>query len=251
MLRFMQTQMDAGSVIGRAFNIYKEQAGVLIPVALGLFLVVGILGGLASATLFLLPIYFVVAIIAHILFQGMVIALVSDVQDGRRDYTPGELVQSVVPVAVPLFLAALVAGLLTAISIITIVGPFILITAWFVVAPVIVVERVGPIAALGRSWQLVKPRFWQVFLTIFLLFLIVIVLSFVLGLIGAIAGDIGAIIVNVIAAAITAPVWALTAAVSYYALAGGTGTPQPAEGMNATPDPTVGTPPPPPPPPAH
>ena len=248
MLHFMQTQMDAGSVIGRAFTIYKEQAGVLIPVALGLFLVVGILGGLAGATLVLLPIYFVVAIIAHILFQGMVISLVSDVQDGRRDYSPGELIQSVVPVVVPLFLAALVAGLLTAISVITLVGPFILITAWFVVAPVIVVERVGPIAALGRSWQLVKPRFGQVFLTIFLLFLIVIVLSFVLGLVGAVAGDVGRIDGNIIASALTAPVWALTAAVSYYALAGGVPAAQPAAGMNVTPDTSA---PPPPPPPAQ
>lgn len=244
----MHTQMDAGSVIGRAFTIYKEQAGVLIPVALALFLIVGILGGLASATLVLIPIYFVVAIVAHILFQGMVIALVSDVQDGRRDYSPGELIQSVVPVVVPLFLAALVAGLLTAISVITIVGPFILITAWFVVAPVIVVERTGPIAALGRSWQLVKTHFGQVFLTIFLLFLIVFGISFVLGFVGAVAGDVGRIVVNIIASALTAPVWALTAAVSYFALAGGGQPAAPAEGMNATPDITTSAPPPPPPP---
>jgi len=243
----MQTHIDAGSVIGRAFNIYKEQAGVLIPVALGLFLVVGVLGGLAGATLFLLPIYFVVAIVAHILFQGMVIALVRDVQDGRRDYSPGELIQSVVPVVVPLFLVALVAGLLTLLGFALLILPgFFLVTAWFVIAPVVVVERTGPIAALGRSWQLVKPHFWQVFLTIFLLFLIVFAASFVLGIIGAIFGDVGRIVLNVVASALTAPIWALTATVTYFALRGD--TPAPAGDVAVTPETSVAPPPPPPPP---
>ena len=188
-----------------------------------------------------------VAIVAHILFQGMVISLVSDVQDGRRDYSPGELIQSVVPVVLPLFVVALVAGVLTLLAFITIIGGFFLVTAWFVIAPVVVVERTGPIAALGRSWQLVKPHFWQVFLTIFLLFLIVFAASFVLGIIGAIFGDVGRIVLNVVASALTAPIWALTATVTYFALRGD--APAPAGDVAVAPDTTTSAAPPPPPPP--
>ena len=40
---------------------------------------------------------------------------------------------------------------------------------WFVVPPAMFVERIGLVAAFGRSWQLVQGRWWRTFLIVFLL----------------------------------------------------------------------------------
>ena len=63
----------------------RRQRGVLLPVAFWLFLVVAILNGIAGSSPFLLLLASVVGIAAGTLYQGMVVNLVRDVQDGRRD----------------------------------------------------------------------------------------------------------------------------------------------------------------------
>ena len=56
------------------------------------------------------------------------------------------------------------------------VAPVILWTwgfiGWFVVTPVMFVERAGLGAAFSRSWQLVQGRWWRTFLIVFLLILV-------------------------------------------------------------------------------
>ena len=54
----------------------------------------------------------VVALVATSLFSGMVVELVADVQDGRRDATPAQLLRAVAPVLGSLILVAVVAGVL-------------------------------------------------------------------------------------------------------------------------------------------
>jgi len=51
---------------------------------------------------------------------------------------------------------------------------------WSVVLPVLAVERLGPRASLGRSWKLVKTRFWPVLGVLALSFLISFVIQIVL-----------------------------------------------------------------------
>lgn len=53
-------------------------------------------------------------------------------------------------------------------------GIFISI-AWFVAGPAIVVESLGPIDGLRRSWALVLPQFWWCLLTGFLSYLIAVI----------------------------------------------------------------------------
>ncbi len=65
--------------------------------------------------------------------------------------------------------------------------PAVLLTAWLAVMtslaiPVVVLERRGPFAAVGRSWRLVLGSFWRVFGIYFLMYLITSVISFVLSL---------------------------------------------------------------------
>ena len=56
-----------------------------------------------------------------------------------------------------------------------------LITIWCLIIPAIVLEQTGTLAAFGRSLQLVRGYFWNVFGTLVLLWLILIVVDIVLG----------------------------------------------------------------------
>ena len=78
-----------GSVIGRAFDIYRDQAATLLGAAVIVFaiqLVLALL--LPNGLLFIAGI---AAFVVSIFYQGMVVNLVRDVQDGRRDHSMGEL----------------------------------------------------------------------------------------------------------------------------------------------------------------
>ena len=80
-------EIRPGAIIGRVFQIYREQAATLLPAAL-LVYAVQLLAAL------LVPDFFVVAavvgIVVGVFYQGMVVRLVEDVQDGRRDHSIGE-----------------------------------------------------------------------------------------------------------------------------------------------------------------
>ena len=51
-----------------------------------------------------------VSLIATTLYTGMVVKLVEDVQDGRRDHSAGDLLGSAAPVIAPLIGAGLIVG---------------------------------------------------------------------------------------------------------------------------------------------
>jgi hypothetical protein len=51
---------------------------------------------------------------------------------------------------------------------------------WCVVVPVMFIENVGLIEAMGRSWRLVEGRWWRTFLIVFLVFVVFYVVSFAL-----------------------------------------------------------------------
>src|SRR6201996_6518045 len=105
-------RVSVGDVLNRVFALYKEHFGVLIPAAFWLFLIVSILGGILSRTNALaLLIFFVISFAVAILYQGMVVSLVHDVQDGRRDSSVSELFRSVGPVLGTLIGASILYGL--------------------------------------------------------------------------------------------------------------------------------------------
>lgn len=218
----MERKLDVGGTLSQAFSIYGAQAGVLLPLAFGLFLVVAILGALLSEISWaLVPIAFAISVIANTLYQGMVVTLVSDVQDGKRDSSVGDLVNAASPVILPLFLAGLLAGLGILLGLILLIVPgLFLLTIWAVLAPVIVLERTGVMGAFGRSRELVRGNGWQVFGVIVCVFLIVVVTRSVLGAIAVGIDDTFVIrtLFDVVASTITAPVAALVASVIYFQL---------------------------------
>jgi hypothetical protein len=217
----MNRKLDVGGTLSQIFSIYGQQAGVLLPLAFGLYLLVAIISGLFAGNFFLGLVAFGVGVIAATLYQGMVVSLVRDVQDGSRDSSVGQLVEETWPVVLPLIGAGILAGIGIAVGLVLIIIPgLILLTIWSVIAPVIVVERSGAIDAFGRSRAVVKGNGWQVFGVILVVFLITTIVSIVLGLIGAGISDTFAMraLFSLIASTLTAPIAALAASTIYFNL---------------------------------
>ena len=225
----MERKLDVGGTLTKIFQTYGDQAGVLLPVAFCLYVIVGVISALLAGSLILLPLTLAVTIVAATLYQGMVVGLVKDVQDGRRDHSVGELIEATWPVVLPLIGAGLLAGLGIGFGFLLLVVPgLFLLTIWAVIAPAIVVEHRGVIEAFGRSRELVRGNGWQVFGVLFVVFVIVAVVGAILGAIGAaiVSGIGGRILGNVIAQTLTAPIGALAAATIYFALVPGDGGPE-------------------------
>jgi hypothetical protein len=220
----MNRSIDIGSVISRTFSIYADQASVLLPAAAVVFVVIGVISALLVVIAPVLAILaFVVILIGTTLFTGMVVELVADVQDGRRDATVGQLLQAATPVIGQLILVGVIAGIGIAIGFVLIIIPgLILITIWSVAAPVVVLEHPGALKALGRSRELVRGNGWQVFGVIVVLVIGVGIVSAIIESIGDSGGTAAGIVVRVIVEILTAPISALAASVLYFELRGST-----------------------------
>jgi hypothetical protein len=244
----MNRKLEVGATLSEVFSIYGANAGVLLPVAFWLFLVVAILNGIAGSSLFLILLASVVGIAAGTLYQGTVVNLVRDVQDGRRDFSAGELLNSATPFIAPLIGAGILAGIAIGVGLIVFIVPgLILLTIWAVIAPVIVVEKSPVMSSFGRSRELVRGNGWPVFGAIVVAFLIVIVGGLVFGAIAASIADgpLLRIVFSALASTITAPISALVAAVLYFRLRAVEGSPAPTTGGPDVPAPPTAPPAPP------
>ncbi|HEX5308455.1 MAG TPA: hypothetical protein VFW38_05170 [Solirubrobacteraceae bacterium] len=214
----MDTQkVKAGAVISAALEIYGSQVWVLIPAAVVVFAIVAVAslvfsgGAAALVSLF--------AIVLTTFYQGMVVELVADVQDGRRDSSVGQLFRGVAPIVLPLIGLSLVVGIGILVGLVLLIVPgLILWTMWAVAAPSLVIERKGALAAMRRSRELVRGHGWQVFGVI----LVVLALALIAGiLVAALAsglGNGGVAVVQWAANVIFAPFTALVIAVLYFTL---------------------------------
>jgi hypothetical protein len=217
----MEQRLSVGDALSEVFDIYRDQAGVLLPVAFWLFLVVAIVNGLTEGNLSLFWLGIVVGLAVGTLYQGMVVELVRDVQDGRRDSSVGDLMRSVMPVLGALIGAGILAGLgIGAGFVLLIVPGLILLTMWAVIAPAIVVEHRGIFDAFGRSRQLVKGQGWPVFGTVVIAYVISVVATLIFTAIaaGIADGPLLRIVFSALASTLTAPITALVAAVLYFRL---------------------------------
>jgi len=238
----MQQRLDVGAVIRQVWSIYVDQAPVLMPAAAAVFVVTGILAALLAASGSVLGVLVaeILVIVAGMLFTGMVVELVADVQDGRRDSSPGQLLRAAAPVLGQLILVGLVASVAIVVGLFALIVPgLILVTIWSVFVPVIVLERPPGLGSLGRSRELVRGNGWQVFAVLFVLFVLVGLVSGVIDGAAANAGTGVGIVVRVIVGVLTAPLTALAAAVLYFqllAVAAG-GAPPPGAGEPVPPAP--------------
>lgn len=127
--------------------------------------------------------------------------------------------------------AALFAGL------VALVVPAIwLAVAFSLAGPALVLERLGPLAALGRSYGLVGGRWWVTFATYLLAVLLAIVLllavGIVLGLFAGLpdsvaAGAVANVVVGTVVNVLLIPLFAAVAVGLYHELRGGRPEPEP------------------------
>src|SRR5437763_15001646 len=162
--------ISPGSILSRIWEIYLDQSWVLIGTALVLYALQFVIYLLLPGAAGILLAFLCWAL--SVLYQGMVVNLVQDVQDGRRDHSVGELIRSVEPVFWPLVAVSILFGLGVGIGFILLIIPgLILLVMWAVVAPVTVLERPGVSAAFGRSRQLGLGNGRNVFAVLLLGFL--------------------------------------------------------------------------------
>ena len=211
--------ISPGAIVSRIWEIYRDQFSVLVSTAVVLFSIQFVLTlVLSTAAAFALAILFWAL---SILYQGMVVELVKDIQDGRRDHSIRDLMRSVEPVFWPLAAVSVLFGIGVGIGFVFLIVPgLILLVIWSVVAPVTVLERPGVFAAFGRSRQLVHGNGWNVFAVIVVVFLSVLVVSVGVGLLAGSLGSVGRAFVQWALDSALAPITALSASVLYFALLG-------------------------------
>jgi hypothetical protein len=214
--------LSVGDSLNEVFALYQQNFGVLIPAAFWLFLPVSILTGIVgNKEVGLLALTAVLTFAVAMLYQGMVVGLVRDVQAESGKSTVGELLGSVGPVLPTLLVTAVIYGIGVGVGFILFVVPgCILLTIWAVIAPVIVIERAGVSAAFTRSQKLVRNFGWPVFGTVIAATLLAAIATLILtGIAEAIAGGpILRIVFGTLATTLTAPIGGLVAAVLYYRL---------------------------------
>jgi predicted membrane protein len=231
-------EIRVGTVISETFSIYGENLGALLGSAIVVFVVVGLAAGLLENTggLVLGVLAAIVRLAGNALYTGFVVRLVEDVRDGRRDHSVGDLFSSAAPAIGPLILFGILYAIGVGIGLILLIIPgLILATFWSVGAPAIVVEDVGPLEALGRSWRLVRGQAWSVFATLLVVLIIVIAIGVVLGAIATPIGDAATLVASIISSAITAPIFSLAVSVMFFDLGGGRAAGVPATATESPP----------------
>src|SRR3954467_5668737 len=219
-----EAKLDTSGVFEKLFATYRDQFTVFVPAALIIFVPVALLQALAAGTggFGVAVIGGVLSIIGSFLLQGVVVEAGRDIQDGRRDLSLGDLFRSVSPVLGMLIGAGILPalGILAALGIIVgliffIVPGLLLVTWWSLTSPVVVIERPGVTAALGRSRAMVRGNGWRVFGVIVVLFIIEAILNAVIS--ALFGGDTfaGTLIAGIISSAPVAPLTAIAAAVVY------------------------------------
>jgi hypothetical protein len=235
-------RLKPGDVIGSALEIYGAQVWVLIPAAVVVFAIVALaqllLSGAGAALVTL------IGLVLATFYQGMVVELVGDMQDGRRDSSVGQLFGSVTPIWLPLIGLSLLLGIAVTIGFFLLIVPGVyLMTIWAVAAPALVIERRGVSAAFGRSRELVRGHGWQVLGVILLVVLLALLVGIVVGILASGLGTGGAAVVQWAADVIVSPFTALVSAVLYFSLRKLHGEParsQPAAPQTALPNDSPG-----------
>jgi hypothetical protein len=220
-------RIDIGAILTKVFDTYGKTFAVLIPAALIVYTPVAFVAALLNDSAAGGLVASLLGLVASAWYAGMVVRTVQDVQDGQVDASIGELFRSVTGVILPLILVGFVVGICVVVGLVLFIVPgLIILTIWSVASPVVVVENPGVFAALGRSRALVRGNGWQVFGVIVAIFAIILVVSIVIGSIGAI-GDSFLLffLVQLLLNVALAPIYALAAAVLYFALRGAHGQP--------------------------
>jgi hypothetical protein len=209
-------------VLGEAWALYKAHWRHLLTISFAVYATVAVVGALLTAVLTWLGalIAALISIVALFWVQGLLVAAVEDIRDGRADLSLGETVKRVRPQLAAILVAGVLAGIGVFFGLLLLVVPgLILMTWWVLIIPVIVLERTSAGSSFGRSRELVRGFGWNVFGVIVLTILLLLALSIALGVVLTPFADwLQNFVSNIVSGTLTAPFIALTWTLLYYRL---------------------------------
>jgi ABC-type multidrug transport system fused ATPase/permease subunit len=217
--------MQPGAIVREAWELYKGHWRTFVPIALIVYIVLGVITFLFALLLGWLGL--IIGVIASIVgtfwFQGALVEAVQDVRDGKQDLSIGEMFQRVQPRLPALIVAGLLAGLGIAFGLILLIVPgLFLLTIWSLIVPTIVLEGKSAGESFGRSRELVRGNGWQVFGVIVITFAVGIVASIVVSILTVwLPDDVKELVRNVISNTVVVPFIACAWTLMYFALAQG------------------------------
>jgi hypothetical protein len=215
-------------------SVWREALAIIRRYPLATIMPAAVLGAVAQA-----PYYFIddsnpvweqilaslASAFAFYLFVAYAEEVAAKAEGGAAPLTLRDVLgqlQRAIPVVPLVIVASTIALGTAAVATVLLVLPGLwLLTRWSLFASVIKSERVGPVAALKRSNQLVRGHFWAVFLTATLAFIFEEIVIDVGGSVGVLVSDSetwGEYIGAVIAGSLISPLAALTTATIYLRL---------------------------------
>lgn len=179
-----------------------------------------VLPKLLNMLLTLMALVFVTAIISWIIgsiVNGVLIKSASDIiEKGKTSL--GDSFKFAASKLPSLLVASLIVGILTMLGLLLLIIPGIIVSLMFyLVVPVIIIEKKGAFESLTRSRELVSHRWLKTFALSLIIGLIIGALAFVVNLILAPFGTYSSLIGNIISSLI-APISPISSAFYYYSM---------------------------------
>lgn len=222
--------MSVGSVLNEAFELYKRFFTRFFLTAAAVFVLVDLLGAIASdarsaggiGEVFWSLVFLVIAFVGSFWVQGALVAAVADVRDGKVESTVGDLYDRVRPHLAALIVSGVLAGIGIGVGLLLLVVPgLVLMTRWILIVPVIVLEGRSAGESFGRSRELVRGNGWTVFGVILVTLLIAVIMNGVVtALLAFLPEFLQAWVGGTIASSLAAPFVALSWTVMYFRLSG-------------------------------
>jgi hypothetical protein len=216
--------VKATEVIGEAWGMYKAHWRHLLPIAFVVYLLISLLTLLLAVLLgwFGVAVGLLISLAGIFWLQGTLVVAIEDVRDGRADLSIGDTLSRVRPRLNTLAIAGILAAIAIIVGLVLIIVPgLLLLTAWLVIVPVIMLEGRGITESFGRSWELVRPQFGSVFVVMILTILIFIGVGIVFGIIGAAFDSrVADVVLDIARQTALAPFVALAWTLTYYRLRG-------------------------------
>jgi hypothetical protein len=214
--------MQAGKVVGNAWELYKAHWRHLLPIAFVVYVLVSLLALLLGVLLGWVGIIagVLIAVAGIFWLQGALVVAVDDIRDGRADLSISDTLARVRPRLNTLTLAGLLAAVAIAIGLALLIVPgLILLTMWLLIVPAIMLEGHGVMSSFGRSRELVSGHGWNVFGVIVLTVLILVAVGIGFGILDAAIDTAWAsVLLDIASQTVTAPFVALAWTLTYYEL---------------------------------
>lgn len=214
---------SATEMVDAAFQLYRRNfvpfvlvtGAVYVPWLFVRLLLLDVVRSTTSLAL-VAPILWLGLSLAYWLMTATVLKLGAEAYLGESVDLPGA-VREVLPRVGPLLVAGFLVGLLFLLgSLALFVGALYVVARYFAVPAAIVLERTGPVEAMGRSTALANGRKWHILGTLALVWVIYMALAFAIGMLGVALGTLGTAVISTVFTIVAYPVVGLTQLVLYY-----------------------------------